>query len=335
MLEIVKKARGEGCLHTFDDNGRATRYADWTAASWPKPNQTDELKTAAKSNLEAPSTTTAESSVPSSKQATSRASISGVIARGRLKNGASGSTAKRRRKDEHWEDEEFEPATLSGVSPAPPTAWDDEEEEEEEVVRGPQKPTLSEATKKRHEEKAAALKSARLNEVLDNEESTEEKKLRERRLVEEGDNALTNELFGAVQLEEKLKDLKDHLQLALSISDRMSESKRNHVLAFLKEFLRSVEDKLEPPDIAEIVARSVITASRGARRTATRRAAVQLLNAQKEAKVKAVKKPTQAKSKKKSKKELLDMQKKADDNFGAATGGDEYDHYEDQFDDFF
>ena len=52
----------------------------------------------------------------------------------------------------------------------------------------------------------------------------------------------------------------------------------------------------------------------------------------------AIDKPTESnakkKSKKKSKKEKLEQKKKVDDLFGVAEAG-EYDHYEDQYDDFF
>lgn len=217
-----------------------------------------------------------------------------------------------------WDDDEFEPESLA-ATPPPPSNWDDEEEEEEEeeVSKVGMKPTLSEATRKRLEQKKAAEKEAKLAELLDAEETEGDRIRRERRMVEEGDNALTNELFGAEQQEDKqmfkLKDLKDHLSLAQTLQEQLADSKKNHVAAFFKEMLRSQD--FEEKDLGDMIA---------------------ILQAQKDAKVKAAKKPTlPTKKKKATKKEIQDMKKKANDIFGSTDNGGEYDHYEDEFDDFF
>lgn len=222
-----------------------------------------------------------------------------------------------------WEDEEFEPQLPSEKSEAP-TSWEDEEEEDiprVDLSKVGQKPQLSEAAKKRQEQKLAASKEARLAELLDAEESAEDRKLRERRLIEEGDHALTDELFGSQRSEEgvviKLKDLKDHLALVQTINEKMVDSKKNHIVAFCKELLRSNEHNFEEKDCSDLIL---------------------ILQTQRDAKQKANKKvvvPSKKANKGKSKKDLAEIQKKVEDNFGSATTGGEYDHYEDQFDDFF
>mmetsp|Transcript_8724 Transcript_8724/g.12106 ORF Transcript_8724/g.12106 Transcript_8724/m.12106 type:complete len:230 (-) Transcript_8724:238-927(-) len=220
-----------------------------------------------------------------------------------------------------WEDDDFEPQ-LPVLNKAP-TSWEDEEEEdEEETVRLPQKPTLSEATRKRLEAKAEAEKQAKLDSMLEENETAEDRKLRERRVVEEGDNELTNELFGASPgavdpdaVVIKLKDLKDHLQLVQTLNDKMSKSKNNHIVAFTKEFLRSNETVFEATDLTDMIT---------------------ILTNQKETKLKAQRKPTvskkEQKSKKQTKKEQLEAQRRAEENFGAASGGDKYDEFDYDYD---
>mmetsp|Transcript_18637 Transcript_18637/g.74415 ORF Transcript_18637/g.74415 Transcript_18637/m.74415 type:complete len:239 (-) Transcript_18637:393-1109(-) len=234
-----------------------------------------------------------------------------------------------------WEDDEFEVADLAATAgrtklDEAPTSWEDEEEEDDEaaavIAKVGQKPSLSEATRRRLEQQAEADKTARLEALLDEEETAEDRKLRERRLVEEGDHELTDELFGAKKDDAvdpdavvvKLKDLKDHLALVPTLNEKMAASKPNHVVAFTKEFLRTNEEKWEATDLADMIA---------------------ILTAQREAKIKAKQKPTvskkEQKGKKASKKEQLQAQKRHEDNFGAASGGDKYDQYDDQFDEFF
>lgn len=226
-----------------------------------------------------------------------------------------------------WEDDDYEPELL-GEKTTTPTNWDDEEEEDDEVdlSKVGHAPQLSDATRKRMETRAAQEKQSKVDALLTENETTEDRRLRERRVVEESDNELTNELFGDVKAADdtdsvviKLKDLKDHLTLVVTLNEKMSTSKRNHVVAFAKEFLRSNLDKFEATDLADFIT---------------------MLANQREAKLKAQRKPTaskkeQSKSKKQSKKEQLEAQKRHDEKFGAASGGDKYDSYDDQFDDFF
>jgi len=224
-----------------------------------------------------------------------------------------------------WDDDDYEPQ-LPVVNA--PTTWEDEEEEEEEetVVASRQAPVLSEASKKKAALRALNEKQAKLDALMDENETAEDRKLRERRVVEEGDNELTNELFGggdkpsALDPEAmviKLKDLKDHLALVVTLNEKMASSKRNHVVAFAKEFLKSNEDKFEATDLSDFIT---------------------VLTNQRDAKLKEKRQPTaskkEVKSKKMSKKEQLEAQKKHEEAFGKATGGDKYDNYDDQYDDY-
>ena len=117
----------------------------------------------------------------------------------------------------------------------------------------------------------------------------------------------------------KLESMNDHLKLVTLLNERFTEkkSKDNHVFMFVKEFLKTNEARFGPADLNDLII---------------------MLTNQKTAKEKALEKPTESnktkKSKKKSKKEQLEAKKKHADLFGEADAG-EYDHYEDQYDDFF
>lgn len=227
-----------------------------------------------------------------------------------------------------WDDEEFDVPTLA---PSGPTSWEDEDEVDEESapVHG-LKPQLSMAKAKKLQHEAAAAKLARLDAMLDENESPEDRKLRERRMIEEGDHALTDELFSGVTSEETvvkdpnavtmpLKDLKDHLHLVVTLNEKMAASKQNHVVMFTKEFLKTnSEERFEVADLSEMI---------------------NILTTAKNTKEEKMKKPTAkaktGKAAKKTKKEVLAEKKKHDDLFGDNDRNGEYDAYEDQFDDFF
>mmetsp|Transcript_29783 Transcript_29783/g.91189 ORF Transcript_29783/g.91189 Transcript_29783/m.91189 type:complete len:236 (-) Transcript_29783:441-1148(-) len=231
-----------------------------------------------------------------------------------------------------WEADDFEPelpAETRSLLETTPASWEDEEEDNDAgVAKIGLAPQLSERTQKRMQAQAAHDKETKLDALLQENESEEDRRLRERRVVEEGDNELTNELFGAVEsipgvtpdsIVIKLKDLKEHLALVITLNEKMASSKKNHVVAFVKEFIRSNEEKFDITDLSELIT---------------------MLSNQREAKQKAQKKPTvskkdQSKSKKHSKKEQLEAKKRHEDNFGVATARDKYDNYDDQFDDFF
>ena len=117
----------------------------------------------------------------------------------------------------------------------------------------------------------------------------------------------------------KLDNMNDHLKLVPLLLERFDakKSKDSHVFMFVKELLKKTESRFSAAECGDL--------------------AIMAGNYQK-TKQQAIDKPTESnakkKSKKKSKKEKLEQKKKVDDLFGVAEAG-EYDHYEDQYDDFF
>jgi len=117
----------------------------------------------------------------------------------------------------------------------------------------------------------------------------------------------------------KLDNMNDHLKLVPLLLERFEakKSKDSHVFMFVKELLKKTESRFSAAECGDL--------------------AIMAGNYQK-TKQQAIDKPTESnakkKSKKKSKKEKLEQKKKVDDLFGVAEAG-EYDHYEDQYDDFF
>ena len=113
--------------------------------------------------------------------------------------------------------------------------------------------------------------------------------------------------------------MNDHLKLVPLLLERFEakKSKDSHVFMFVKELLKKTEGRFSAAECGDL--------------------AIMAGNYQK-TKQQAIDKPTESnakkKSKKKSKKEKLEQKKKVDDLFGVAEAG-EYDHYEDQYDDFF
>lgn len=235
-----------------------------------------------------------------------------------------------------WDDEDFEVASLVPRPPPVAMAWDDEEEEDEE---GSRVLTVAEIeTKKKRDQKMAAEMQKRKTEALEqavgDNETAEDKKLRERRQVEDADHELTDELFGGgasakankkdddmVSL--KMKDLKDYLAVAMSLNERFDhkDTKNNHVVAFTKEILRKGEARWETADLTEMIL---------------------ILQNQKDAKLKEAAAPTKGKkdvkvkAKAKSKAELAKDKKTQYEKFGGNFEDQEYDGYADKYeDDFF
>merc|ERR1711939_1201287 len=98
-----------------------------------------------------------------------------------------------------WDDDEFDVPSLVPPKP-PPSSWDDEEEEEVEVPAVKQPTPQELATQKKladKKAKAALLKkNAALMDAMAENETAEDRKLRERQQVEDADHELTDELFG-------------------------------------------------------------------------------------------------------------------------------------------
>jgi len=117
----------------------------------------------------------------------------------------------------------------------------------------------------------------------------------------------------------RLDNMNDHLKLVTILNERFAEkkSKDSHVLMFAKELLKTNEARFSPAELGDLII---------------------MLTNQKTKKEALIEKPTESnkakKNKKKSKKEKINSDKKHNDLFGEAEGG-EYDAYDEQFDDFF
>ena len=150
------------------------------------------------------------------------------------------------------DDDDWETADLKVKIPAlNKKAWDDEEDLVELDAPKPAVPsaaTLEAAAKKKKEEEeklAAALKFASLE-----NETADERKLRERKQVEQADNDLTGELFGGkadgagqksssgslagLVAGTALKSKDDHKNFGILCAKKMSDSTAFNVAAFYK-----------------------------------------------------------------------------------------------------
>lgn len=217
-----------------------------------------------------------------------------------------------------WEDEDFEVPTFNTA--ALKDDWDDEVDETQlENTKLPAPPSAAqiEAARKRSEdaEKALALKMKMA--VLANE-TPEERRLREKRQVEEADNELSAELFDTQSQKSAattnsvkgigsvvLKTKQDHSNLGTATASRLSESTTFNVGAFFKNAVKAL-------DRAEVTAETLdeIIAD---------------LNKMRDTKAKAAKAVA---GPKKTKKEIKGAVKKHNDVFG---GSDYVDKYEDSY----
>lgn len=225
-----------------------------------------------------------------------------------------------------WEDEDFEVPNL--VQSAPPANWDDEEDEVEiEPKIVPSKPSQSqiEAENRRAEEAEKALATKLKLAELANETS-EEKRLRERRQVEEADNELTGELFGGGGKKATsslgsskgigaitLKTKQDHLTFGTTIAQKLSSSSAFNMAAFYKTLTKGLDSPVMTAEILDDIIADI--------------AKIRDTKAQSE-------KAKQNKTKK-SKKDIKAAEKKHNAVFGGSEYVDEYDdqygHLEDDF----
>jgi len=260
--------------------------------------------------------------------------------------------------DDDWDksdDDELE-ARLSrlntGDVAAAPTsntkpAFDDEEEDlavaekaKNEQIQHEKLKTKGKALaekKRAEEERLLELEVARKAMELEAEQEAnmtpDERRALERQRVEESDNAITDDLFGAVERVSggpskkamdagdtvKLKDLKDHLKHARKVAQCLKEHKKIHLAtAFFKECIEQSKDSLDDDAIADII---------------------KTCNVIKNEKVAAAKKKVKGqaqKSKKKSKAEEAKARQMANDIYGDSNQYDEIDDYGAEYeDDFF
>lgn len=231
-----------------------------------------------------------------------------------------------------WDDDEFEVSDLNGGFPPPVSNWDDEEEFEPPPLPGHgEAPKLSAEKQAKLKNQQNAKKRNDLESALQEEETDDERRLRERLEIENADHELTDDLFGGGAKSEtvvkivqgvegySLKSLKDHLTLAHDVIERVenNKSKQNYIHAMLKEFVKKFDDHLTPGDLGEIIG---------------------ICNASKIAKEKLLKQPTAKKGqgKKKNtgtKKEVKKEVKQHEEMFGGFVE-DEYEDFTQEYDDF-
>mmetsp|Transcript_31359 Transcript_31359/g.70467 ORF Transcript_31359/g.70467 Transcript_31359/m.70467 type:complete len:177 (-) Transcript_31359:634-1164(-) len=137
-----------------------------------------------------------------------------------------------------WDDDEFEVAPVTSQD----AAWDDEEEfEPPPVINHGDAPKLSKEKADKLERERRAARDAAIEGALDEEETEGERRLRERQQVEEADHELAADLYGdsgsgsgggatktvVVQGLDgyALKNLKDHIALAVDVADAFEKKK--------------------------------------------------------------------------------------------------------------
>lgn len=166
------------------------------------------------------------------------------------------------RKMDDWDDEEFVVPVLA--SNASNNNWDDEEQEEVKV-----KSTLSAAqikanAKKAHDEEvrlANVLKYAILE-----DETPEDKKVRERKQIEDADADLAGELFGKEKNSKSsnsvsssiagatLKSKLDHTNFGILCAKKLNDSTAFNVAAFYKSLTEKCQKNLTSESCDEILA---------------------------------------------------------------------------------
>ena len=233
-----------------------------------------------------------------------------------------------------WEDEEFEIPTLN-AAPADNSnkvVWDDEEVVVQPVQSLPAAPTAAqiEAARKKKEEEAekAALKIQFAQQM---NESTADKKLREKMQMEEADTELSAELFGGgvsratsgvsgISISRvtssgdpiTLKNMKDHQNYAITVANKFiaSDSTPFNIGGFYMKMTNELKGKLPVESLTE---------------------AIEALQNELENKKANMKK---AVAPKKSKKQSELEKKKHADTFGGDDYDDKYTHYSNIEDDF-
>mmetsp|Transcript_32743 Transcript_32743/g.38140 ORF Transcript_32743/g.38140 Transcript_32743/m.38140 type:complete len:261 (-) Transcript_32743:136-918(-) len=254
--------------------------------------------------------------------------------------------------DDDWDKSDSElDARLGLAAPAKTSApvFDDEEEDlaaiekkrnatlNQESLRSKGKTLASKkkAEQDRKEEEEIARKAMELEAEFESNMTIDERRALQQRRVEEADNALTDDLFGAVEGVRggavaakgdvaagdtvKMKDLKDHLKHARKVAQCLKANQKIHLAtSFFKECLQESKDVLDDDAITDII---------------------KVCNVIKNEKVKASKKKVKGqaqKSKKKDKEAEQKAKKMAIELYGNNDQFDDYDEYGAQYeDDFF
>eukprot|EP00934_Nitzschia_sp_Nitz4_P005969 Nitzschia sp. Nitz4//scaffold343_size17995//8991//9880//NITZ4_008799-RA/size17995-snap-gene-0.19-mRNA-1//-1//CDS//3329548590//5959//frame0 len=184
--------------------------------------------------------------------------------------------------------------------------------------------------KERQEELEIARKALELEADMEANMSPEERRALQRKREEEADNALTNDLFGAVEkvtISDKkaatggaagdkvvLKDLKDHMKYARKVATALSDSGKVHLTqTFFTEALTKSKDVLTSDSIAEII---------------------KTCNVIKNEKIQQEKRKSKGqaqKAKKQDKEEKAKAQKVANEVFGDSNDYDRFDELGDEY----
>lgn len=180
------------------------------------------------------------------------------------------------------------------------------------------------AEKDRQDELDIARKAMEL-ELEENDKLTiDERHELERRMIEEADHALTNDLFGAVEQKVSagrgaaaaaeagdavvLKDVKDHLKHARKVADALKKHGKIHLAsAFFKECLQESKDVLDDDAVSELI---------------------KALNVIKNEKVQAAKRKVKGQAQKSTKKVDKDAEAKARKLIETFGDNDQYDDYD-------
>lgn len=166
-----------------------------------------------------------------------------------------------------WEDEmeNFVPPTVAAVA----DNWEDEYDETLAEMKKPVEVAAPSAA----QIAAAREKAAREEEILANKlkfaqlenETADERKIRERRLVEEGDAAIAGELFDTVSVASSkkstttgiggipVKNREDHVNFGLLASSKMEKSTSFCIAAFLCTVIDKTQNTLAPESIDELL----------------------------------------------------------------------------------
>jgi hypothetical protein len=221
-----------------------------------------------------------------------------------------------------WDDDEFEVPTIAAKPPA--ANWDDEEDNvvvDEDIVAKPSASQVAAQKKKADEEELTFQTKMKLS-LLENE-TPDQKKMRERRQLEEADAELSSDLFtktkkAPVSLSAAggigstvLKTIGDHSTFGKTIAAKLKDSSAFNVGAFYKSLNKVLDREISLEVIEEIY---------------------QTVSRIRDAKLKE--KPAGPPVvKKKSKKDLAKEKQDHDDKFGGSAKeyNDEYDNMEDNY----
>jgi translation initiation factor 3 subunit J len=251
--------------------------------------------------------------------------------------------------DDDWDksDDELDARLNLLNKPAAPAPAVDDEEEDLAVVekarmekvktaslreKGKARAAKQQAEDDRKEEEELARKAMELEAEMEANMTIDERRALERKRVEDSDNALADDLFGAVEGVRSgpvkgqaagdtvvMKDLKDHLKHARKVAQCMKKNAKIHLAtSFFKECIQESKDVLDDDAIAEII---------------------KICNVIKNEKVQAAKRKVKGqaqKSKKKDKAAEAKAKKLAEELYGKNDNYDNYDEYGAAYeDDFF